>query len=101
MELDRPFLRLPYHFDAARLGEELQGLSDEAWLPHPSGLEGNSAVPLVSINGELKDGFDGQMAPTPHLLNAPYLLQVVAGFNEVVARSRLMRLAPGSVIIGT
>ena len=62
MELDRPFLRLPHHFDAARLGEDLQGLSDEAWVPHPSGLEGNTAVPLVSINGELKDGFDGQMS---------------------------------------
>ena len=98
MELDRPFLRLPYDFDAARLNEEVQALSESTWLPHPSGLEGNSAVPLVSINGELKDGFDGQMAPTPHLLDAPYLLQVVASFNEVVARSRLMRLAPGAVV---
>ena len=98
MELDRPFLRLPFQFDAARLGEEVQALAEAAWLPHPSGLEGNSAVPLVSINGELKDGFDGQMAPTSYLLDAPYLLQVVASFNEVVARSRLMRLAPGAVV---
>ena len=98
MELDRPFLRLPYQFDADRLGEELQALPESAWLPHPSGLEGNTAVPLVSLNGESKDGFDGQMAPTPYLLDAPYLLQVVASFDEVVARSRLMRLAPGAVV---
>ena len=98
MELDRPFLRLPFLFGAGRLGEEAQALPEAAWLPHPSGLEGNTAVPLVSINGELKDGFDGQMAPTRYLLDAPYLLQVVASFNEVVARSRLMRLAPGAVV---
>jgi len=69
LELDRPFLRLPFLFDAGRLGEEAQALPEAAWLPHPSGLEGNTAVPLVSINGELKDGFDGQMAPTPYLLD--------------------------------
>ena len=76
----------------------MAALATDAWLPHPSGLEGNSAVPLVSINGVAKDGFDGAMAPTSHLLQSPYLLQVVASFNEVVARSRLMKLAPGAVV---
>ena len=98
MELDRPFLRLPYTFDASPLCEEVAALAADAWLPHPSGLEGNSAVPLVSINGVAKDGFDGAMAPTSHLLQSPYLLQVVASFDEVVARSRLMKLAPGAVV---
>jgi hypothetical protein len=98
LELDRPFLQLPYTFDASVLHNEVIALDGESWLPHPSGLEGNSAVPLVSINGTAKDGFDGAMAPTPWLLQSPYMLQVVASFKEVVARSRLMRLAPGAVV---
>ena len=98
MELERPFLRLPDAFDAAHLAKEVLALPASSWLAHPSGLPGNSAVPLVSINGAEKDGFDGPMAPTPALLGAPYLLQVVSSFNEVVARSRLMRLAPGAEV---
>lgn len=98
MELDRPFLRLPFAFETERLIAEVASISEDAWLPHPSGLPGNSAVPLVSINGEAKDGFDGPMAATPLLLQSPYVLQVVSSFGEVVARSRLMRLAPGAEV---
>jgi hypothetical protein len=98
MELDRPFLQLPFLFDAAVLAQEVAQLEHGAWLPHPSGLPGNSAVPLVAINGEPRDGFDGPMAATQALLGSPYLLQVVSSFGEVVARSRLMRLAPGAEV---
>ena len=98
MELERPFLRLPYCFDVDHMAEEVRAFADDCWLPHPSGLPGNSAVPLVSINGEPKDGFDGQMAATECLLTSPYLYQVVSSFNEVVARSRLMRLGVGAQV---
>ena len=98
MELDRPFLQLPCLFDSEMLADEVSRLSPQLWLPHPSGLAGNSAVPLVAINGELKDGFDGQMAATIVLQDSPYLMQVVSSFDEVVARSRLMRLSPGAEV---
>ena len=68
------------------------------WLDHPSGLAGNSAVPLVSVDGAMNHAFDGAMKPTEALLNSAYLHQVVASFGEVVARSRLMRLAPGAKV---
>ncbi len=98
MELDLPFLRLPHTFDAEQLAREVSALPAAAWQDHPSGLPGNTAVPLVAIEGAAKDGFDGQMAPTEALLGSPYLLQVVSSFEEVVARSRLMRLAPGAEV---
>lgn len=98
MELEQPFLKLPFVFDTAVLAGEVERVLPEHWLPHPSGLPGNSAVPLVAINGEPKDGFDGQMAATQVLNDSPYLMQVVNSFGEVVARSRLMRLAPGAEV---
>ena len=96
MELKRPFLKLPFVFDTAVLAGEVERVLAGHWLPHPSGLPGNTAVPLVAINGEPRDGFDGQMAATQVLKDSPYLMQVVSSFGEVVARSRLMRLAPGA-----
>ena len=98
MELNRPFLQLPLLFEVEAMAGEVARLPEAAWLPHPSGLPGNSAVPLIAINGEPKDGFDGQMAATDVLCESPYLLQVVSSFDEVVARSRLMRLAPGAQV---
>lgn len=98
MELDRPFLQLPVLFDPAVLSTEVNRLAAGDWLAHPSGLPGNTAVPLVAIDGEPRDGFDGPMAATQALRHCPYLLQVICSFGEVVARSRLMRLAPGAEV---
>ena len=98
MELEQPFLKLPFVFETAVLASDVERVLPEHWLPHPSGLPGNTAVPLVAINGEPRDGFDGQMAATQVLKDSPYLMQVVSSFGEVVARSRLMRLAPGAEV---
>ena len=51
MRLPFPFIRLPFSFDAGRLEAELETVSASAWMAHPSGLVGNSAVALVSYNG--------------------------------------------------
>lgn len=96
MRLDRPFLRLPWCFDAPALAAEAHALPDDAWMPHPSGLPGNSAVALVSRGGADDDAFDGVMAETPHLAACPGLRRAMAAFGEVIGRSRLMRLAPGA-----
>jgi len=98
MEFNQPFLQLPWRFDSQLLAREVEALPQDFWLDHPSGLPGNSAVPLVSVNGEMNHAFDGAMQATRALRESPYLHQTVASFGEVVARSRLMRLAPGAQV---
>ena len=98
MQLTRPFIRLPLAFDAARLAEELSNIEAAAWMPHPSGMAGNSAVALISRAGGDNDDFSGAMAVTPHLERSPYHQQVMASFNEVLSRSRLMKLAAGNEV---
>ena len=92
MRLSRPFIRLPYRFDAKRLAGEVDRLSDRQWMPHPSGLPGNSAIALISSGGGDNNSFEGEKRPTPHLAPCPYIRQVMASFGEVLSRSRLMRL---------
>ncbi len=98
MKLPRAFVRLPYRFDHERLAEEADALGAEAWLPHPAGTPGNAAVPLVSRGGTANDDFGGAMAATDALRRSPYHRQVLASFGEVLSRSRLMRLDPGSEV---
>ncbi|MGE4307106.1 MAG: aspartyl/asparaginyl beta-hydroxylase domain-containing protein [Novosphingobium sp.] len=96
MKLARPFYHLPVLFDAARLREEIDTLPAEAWVPHPDGLSGNSAVRLISAGGVESDAVHGQMLPTSWLGALPYVRQTLASFGVVWGRSRLMRLAPGA-----
>lgn len=95
MKLEQPFIRLPYRFDAARLAGEAAALEDGAWMPHPSGLAGNSAVALIARDGGDNHDFTGRMAVTPHLERCPYHQQVMASLDEVLTRSRLMKLDAG------
>lgn len=98
MELSRPFIRLPYQFDARQLAQEVAQFDDRAWMAHPNRMSGNSAVPLVSHLGEDNDDFSGRMLATRHLKRCDYMQQAVASFGEVLARSRLMRLAAKSEV---
>ena len=98
MDIAKLFIRLPYSFDAAKLAAEISDLDDSAWMVHPTRMTGNSAVALLSRDGEDNDDFDGAMSETPHLSKCPYLRQVMASFGEVLGRSRLMKLAAGSEV---
>jgi len=98
MKLAREFIRLPLSFDAQRLAEEARALPAKAWQAHPTGYRGNSAVPLISVNGEANDLFAGPMAETIWLTQSPYLRQVLASFQVVFGRSRLMGLAGGTEV---
>jgi hypothetical protein len=98
MKLAQPFVRLPYQFDALQLASEIIELSDDAWMEHPSKLIGNLAIPLISLNGQRNNDFDGPMAATPELLSCDYMQQVMGSFGEVLARSRLMRLDAGAQV---
>ena len=98
MKLTQPFFRLPVRFDVARLRTEVEALPDSAWARHPTAFEGNSALRLLSVDGSENDDFVGQMQPTPHLRQCPYIRQVLSSFGVVWSRSRLMRLGPHSIV---
>ena len=92
MKLDHEFYRLPLSFDIERLRKEAAGFAASDWQKHPSDYKGNLAVPLVSVNGEINDDFAGVMKTTSHLEKSPYMQQVIAAFQSVISRSRLMLL---------
>ncbi len=92
MRLSKPFIRLPYRFDAERMAEEIRRFPPDRWMAHPSGLPGNSAIALISSNGGDNDSFEGEKKPTPHLEECEYIRQVMASFGQVLSRSRLMKI---------
>src|SRR5689334_20149112 len=93
MKLDTEFIKLPFRFDVARLQEEVRQFTEQEWKPHPQGFAGNWAIPLIGARGSADDdSVKGPMAPTPFLDRCPYLKQVLASFNCVLGRTRLMRL---------
>ena len=98
MRLPKEFFRLPISFDAETLREEAAQFDESVWQPHPSGFPGNSALPLISMRGEINDAFEPPMEPTPHLARCPYIQQAIASFGSVVGRARLMRLGPGAEV---
>lgn len=95
MKLSSEFFRLPYRFDVNRMIEEVSGIPENCWIPHPDRHLGNTALPLISLRGEDNDLFHGPMKTTPHLARLKYIQQVIASLGEVYGRSRLMRLGPG------
>lgn len=95
MILPHPFIRLPFSFNVKQLQQEVAQFKESNWLAHPNRMQGNAAIPLISVNGEDNDEFSGHMQATPHLKKCEYIQQVMASFDEVIARSRLMRLGPG------
>lgn len=100
MKLPVPFIQLPLLFDAELLAAEIDALESELWQPHPSGLPGNTALPLVAAGGDPARGdlLSGTMLPTPALPRCPYLQQVLGSLGAVLGRVRLMRLEPGAEV---
>ncbi|MEO6967450.1 MAG: sulfotransferase [Rhodanobacteraceae bacterium] len=95
MKLPVPFIQLPLLFDAAALAAEVAAFDEGMWRPHPTGMPGNSALPLVTVEGDPArgDSLEGPMRPTPALLASPYLMQVLGSLRAVIGRVRLMRLS--------
>ena len=67
MRLSKPFIRLPFRFDAERLASEAAQFAEADWMPHPNNLPGNSAIALISCGGGDNDSFDGEKQPTHQL----------------------------------
>ena len=94
MKLQHPFIQLPVSFDAPALAAEIAAVDEAEWIAHPQGFPGNSALPLISVNGDvLDDGVEGPMRPTPLLERLPYTRQVLGALGAVLGRTRLMRLS--------
>ena len=95
MKLPVPFIQLPLQFDAAALAAEVAAFDESLWQPHPNAIPGNTALPLITADGDPKrgDALHGPMRPTPVLASSPYLLRVLGSFNAVLGRCRLMRLS--------
>jgi hypothetical protein len=100
MDLAREFYKLPLKFDAKRLQEECGQFRTEDWIDHPAQIQGNTALILVSVHGEINQdmGNAGQMAPTRYLERCPYIRQVLTALQAPVSRSRLMRLRQKCVV---
>lgn len=96
MKLDVPLLKLPRQYCAETLAAEVSALPHSAWIAHPGKLAGNDAVPLITPGGQITNAFSGPMEPTQHLLNCPYIMEIMADLGAVWGRSRLMGIAPGS-----
>lgn len=90
--LRHPFYRFPFRFDVGRLRNEIEALPESAWCAHPGNFPGNTALPLVSTGGGINDDFRAPLLPTPWLAGLPYVRQVLAGFETLLGRARLMRL---------
>jgi len=100
MKLPVPFIQLPLLFDADVMAAEIDALEDALWQPHPSGLPGNTALPLIAAGGDPARGdlLFGRMLPTPALVRCKYLQQVLGSLGTVLGRVRLMRLEPGAEV---
>jgi len=96
MQLAQPFCKFPFRFDVERLQHEALSIPEECWTKHPQDYRGNSALPLISTNGEVNDRFEPPMAPTEYLKRSPYIQQVFSQFRTLLGRARFMRLEPGS-----
>jgi len=93
LRLATEFVRLPYRFDVEQLTREVLAFDQSEWLPHVQGFKGNTAIPLISLHGEMNDDFNGPMIATEKLERSPYIQQVLASIDQVFGRSRLMGLA--------
>jgi len=98
MKLAHEFIKLPLHFDVSKMQEELAKFPVHSWRGHHEGFSGNSAIPLISVNGQLNNDFKGEMLATDALKQSEYLQQVISSFNEVFGRSRLMKLDAGAKV---
>ena len=94
MRLETPFYKLPLRVDVEQLVNEVNGFAEDEWRAHPQQFEGNSSMILVSANGQINDDMHGPMLPTEKLNRCLYIKQILASFNTVIGRSRLMRLEP-------
>ncbi len=98
MHLSHKFYRLPIFVDYKQLAEEISSVDCAQWINHPNRFSGNSALPLVSVNGQDNHDVEGAMMLCARTHTMPYLKAVLANLNTSIGRCRLMRLAAGASV---
>lgn len=94
MQLRQRFVRLPFTFDVERLTAEVGAFADHEWRQHPERHAGNSALPLVAVDGDVgNDAVVGRMRRTTYLDRVPYAEQIFAALDTPIGRSRFMRIS--------
>ncbi|GAB3734597.1 hypothetical protein GCM10028862_17690 [Luteimonas pelagia] len=72
---------------------------EDAWKAREDGAPGNSALTLVTANGDpASAALAGPMRPTALLDRCPYTRQVLGALGATWGRSRMMRLDPGAQV---
>ncbi|MEM8652560.1 MAG: sulfotransferase [Pseudomonadota bacterium] len=91
-------MKFPFILDVERLQAEVAAFSEDDWIGHLQGFEGNSALPLVHSVDFGADAFVPPFQMSHALRQSPYMRQVINSFETIIGRSRLMRLAPGAKV---
>lgn len=100
------YVKLPFQFDTEKLRQEVDKLSDSAWVKHFQKLHyfGDwSAIPLRSIEGKLNSIANlpeefGKFQDTIFLENSPYFAEILKTFQCPLQTVRLLKLSSGAVI---
>jgi len=83
-----------FTFDAGKIAEEL---TSRTFVPHNMKAweeNGNSALLLITTNGEENHDYEEPMLPTADLLDMPYTRSIWEQLDIPLLRSRIMRIAP-------
>lgn len=98
-------IRLPLHFDAARLQADLERVQQSAWMAHFNQriYDGDwSVAPLRAVPGSPIPAFslpdETRQEDMPLLRDCDYFQQVLKSFHCPLASARLLRLGAGAVI---
>ncbi len=100
------YLQLPFHFDTARLQQDVAALDAANWQLHYQKLhyEGDwSGIPLRSVKGEgnsiiISPRNNSEYCDTAFLDYCPYIKTVLENFKCPLKSVRLLKLNAGAVI---
>ena len=99
-------IQLPFHFDVAKMQEEIEGLNLQDFVYYDSlplrapAHNVDPTLPLPPPADDYADGSWTEWLDTSKLKNSPYLMSVVDTFRQhsKVTLVRLLRLAPGAIV---
>lgn len=100
------YVKLPFRFDAEKLRQEVDKLSDSVWVKHFQKLHYSgdwSAIPLRSIEGKTGSIFKlpeefAEFQDTVFLKNSPYFVEILKTFQCPLQTVRLLKLSSGAII---
>lgn len=100
------YLQLPFHFDVAKLIQDLDIVSRSEWSPmlYKHNYDGDwKSVALYAPDGDAQNTFafndsNNSLQPTVFLEQCDYFKEVIHFFQAPILSARLLKLSVGSVI---